>query len=179
MLPLRRAIGICSILVLAACGGDGGSTPEDGPDDDVGGVREREADDGGGAEMRTTEAGLHIIETTDPETGLHLEIQGDNLYLKLPDDPSTEVAALSEDTLGGSCEVADDAPFDLPELFPVYWRERSGDWGTALTRGLPVPPRGEPTLAEHVVECSFYGAPAGSDEIRASPEELITTIQVR
>lgn len=163
--------------MAAACsGGSGGD--DDGAAEGGGGQQVSDEQEGG-ADLRTTDTGLKIIEATDVETGLQLEIQDDSLYLKLPDEPSATVAGLGGDGLGGSCDVSDDAPFTMPRLFPVYWRDEIGDWGSAVTRGLPVPEDGGPTLAEHVVECRFYEAPPGSDEIRPRPENLVATIRVR
>lgn len=158
---MRRFLGLflLSALLSAGCSGDEGASPE------------------GGAEMETTEHGTKIISSVDRETGLRLEIQDNSLYLKLPEEPVGKAAELRGTGLGGACDVSSEAPFSMPELFPIYWREDFNDWGSALTRGLPVPDDSEPTLAEFVTECRLYAPPEGSDEIRL--DNLVTTIRVR
>lgn len=158
---MRRLLGLLVLFALlgAGCGSDEGASRE------------------GGAEMETTEHGTKIISSVDQETGLRLEIQDNGLYLTLPEEPAGKAAELRGTGLGGACDVASEAPFSMPELFPIYWREDSSDWGSALTRGLPVPDDSEPTLAEFVTECRLYAPPEGSDEIRL--DNLVTTIRVR
>lgn len=127
--------------------------------------------------METTEYGTKIIKSVDQETGLRLETQDNSLYLKLPENPTGKAAEVKGNGLGGACDVSSDAPFTMPELFPIYWREDYDDWGTALARGLPIPDESEPTLAEFVTECRLYAPPEGSDEIRL--DNQVTTIGVR
>jgi len=67
---------------------------------------------------------------TDRKAGLEMEIQDDSLYVKTIKDapPSTR------DLLGASCEDDGKQGVDASAQFPVYWREDSSDWGSALAR---------------------------------------------
>ena len=167
----RLLLTVCAALALGGCGSNDPSSSPEKP------TSAPKAETEGGATMETTDAGTKIIMATDQETNLVLEVQNNSVYLKAPSSPDPKIAALRGKNLGGACDVSAAAGFSTAELFPLYWREDSGDWGSALARGLPVPDDEEPTLAEFVTECRLYAAPAGSDEIRL--ENLLTTITVR
>lgn len=80
--------------------------------------------------LETTDSGTRIITVTDRKAGLEMEIQDDSLYVKTIKDapPSTR------DLLGASCEDDGKQGVDASAQFPVYWREDSSDWGSALAR---------------------------------------------
>ncbi len=161
-LPRLASLPLIFVVLVTGCGSESKSAS---------------ASKEGGAKMETSEHGTKIIKTTDRKTGLQPEIQDDSLYLKLPENATGKAAELRATGLGGACDVSSNAPFEMPKLFPIYWREDSNDWGTALVRGRPVPDEGGPTLAEYVTECRIYAPPKGSNEIRL--ENLVTTITGR
>jgi hypothetical protein len=146
---MRIRIPLLSIaaggLLLSACGGgDGSATAE------------------GNGQVRDSH-GVRIITANDAETGLQLELQDDNLYLELTGDTPAKVRdRIKGQGLAGECEGAPGK--DVPGLargFQIFWRERSGDWGSAVLRL----PKRKPPLSDVVKTCRIYAAAPGSSQI--------------
>jgi hypothetical protein len=130
-------LAVCGLV--AGCGGSGDGGEE------------------GDAQTRTRESGLRIATVTDDETGLELEIEDDDLMLQFTDrTPDETRKRLTGVGLMGQCDGGE----GMGDQFPVFWRERFGDWGTALVR----PRNGEysDVLADVLTRCRFYGPGGGA-----------------
>lgn len=136
-------------LALAACGG---------------------GDDGeAGATTRTTGFGTLIVGTVEPEAGLRVEVQGSALYVSFTDETADDVrSALQGRPMGAVCTLDDGEQIGT---LPLYWRERSGDWGvnaSVLRRWNDA----DGALAERVRSCELRrgvatGGPDGERDVAA------------
>ncbi|CAB4950579.1 unannotated protein [freshwater metagenome] len=184
------AAALVASLALAACGGDG----DDGPDPataadsrtvpaveqpgraDAARPRPEEpetAEDRIQRRVFTTEAGTTIVRTVDDATGLKIEAQNDNLYVEPTSaTPADLTGRLEGRPLGARCRTRDGRTLDT---FPLFWRERSSDWGVSLA----VLDRWEDEdrlFAEAVASCELrQGTPAGSGRTDVAAGPVLVT----
>lgn len=126
--------------------------------------------------LETTDAGTRIITAIDERAGLRIEVQDDSLYVKAEAGVPQSTRELEGELLGASCEDDGKAGVEASAQFPVYWREDSGDWGSALARednqsrvesydsfdAYEEKEETRPVLAEHVTRCRLFATePAG------------------
>lgn len=108
-----------------------------------------------GRAIRTTAAGTVIVGATHAKAGLKVEIQNDSLYVQLTDDAPGPTRRLAGKPLGGACEVDGEGGVRVARQFPIYWREDSGDWGSAVVRD-PIGAESRERLAQHVTSCRIF-----------------------
>lgn len=121
----------------------------------------------------TTDSGTTIVRTVDDATGLKLEAQSDNLYVEPTDaTPATLRSQLRGRPLGARCTTRDGREL---KTFPLYWRERSEDWGVAL--GVLGRWEDEDELfADAVASCELRrGTPAGSGRTDVAAGPVLAT----
>jgi len=166
-----RAFLLTSLLVAglaAGCGGgDSGTAGSDAADK---------------PNLETTDAGTRTIAVTDGQAGLRIEVQDDSLYVTVEDGAPESTKGLEGDLLGASCEDDGKEGVQASPQFPLYWRDESEDWGSALARadGLgrtesydsfdeyDEAEESRPVLAEHVTRCQLFETqPTGE------PEEVV------
>jgi hypothetical protein len=140
--PQAAGVRGLALIVLAAvvvgCGGDG--------------------EDAGKPKLETTDAGTRIIGVTDEKAGLEIEIQNDSLFATPTDDAPESTKEVEGELIGASCRDDGRQGVEASPQFPVYWREKSGDWGSALARQDDYDRTDEsrPVLAEHVTRCELF-----------------------
>lgn len=121
----------------------------------------------------TTQAGTTIVRTVDGPTGLKLEAQNDNLYVEPTSaTPASLTGQIDGKPLGARCSTRDGRTLDT---FPLYWRERSSDWGVAL--GVVGRWEDEDRLfAEAVASCELRrGTPAGAGRTDVAAGPVLAT----
>ena len=170
-----RALLLTSLLaaaLAAGCGADDSSTAGSGAGDKP--------------KLETTDAGTRKIAVTDEKAGLRIEVQDDSLYVTPEDGAPQSTADLEGDLLGASCEDDGREGVQASPQFPVYWRDESKDWGSALAREDELgrvesydsfdeyddAEESRPVLAEHVTRCKLFATqPTGQ------PEEVVFDAQ--
>ena len=138
-------------------------------------------------ELRTTGSGTRVIATIDPAAGLRVEVQDDSLYVRVTKGAPVRTQRLEGTPLGGSCKDDGKGGVRASPQFPVYWRERFGDWGSALAReddlARTSPGKGGPVLAEHVTRCQIFEArragDGGAAVFSADADEPVATFEFR
>jgi hypothetical protein len=154
-------VALAAAVLAAGCGGAAGES-------------------GGGAgqepKLETSDAGTRIITAIDERAGLRIEVQDDSLYVKAEAGVPQSTRELEGELLGASCEDDGKAGVEASAQFPVYWREDSGDWGSAVARednqgrvesydsfeAYEETEETRPVLAEHVTRCRLFATePAG------------------
>lgn len=133
-----RVVTVLAVAVMAAgCGGD----------------EEDEA-----PKLQTTDSGTRVIAVTDAKAGLRIEVQDDSLYVEAEDGAPESTKKAEGKLLGASCLDDGREGVEAAAQFPVYWREKSNDWGSALARQDDFDRLDDdrPVLAEHVTGCKVF-----------------------
>ena len=140
------ALGVA--VLAAGCGGDDEDKPK----------------------LRTIDSGTRVIEVTDAKAGLKIEVQDDSLYVEAEEGAPESTKSLEGELIGGSCQDDGKGGVEASPQFPVYWREKSGDWGSGLAREDDLgrtesygsfdeyekKEEARPVLAEHVTRCKLF-----------------------
>lgn len=132
-------------------------------------------------ELHTTDGGTVIIGADDDKAGLNVEIQDDNLYVRLAHDAPQVARKLAGKPLGGACAVDGEGGVRVARQFPIYWREDYGDWGSALVRD-PIAASGRENLAQHVIGCRIFAPkPSGPEQFSfsAATDAPFATVRLR
>ncbi len=154
-----RALVVTSLLAAALAAGCG----SEGSDSAGSGAGEK-------PKLETTDAGTRTIAVTDEQTGLKVEIQDDSLYVTAEDGAPQATKDLAGQPIGASCEDDGKDGVEASPQFPVYWRDESKDWGSALAREDNLgrtesyesfdeyddAEESRPVLAEHVTSCKLF-----------------------
>jgi len=154
-----RALLMASLLAAALATGCGGG--------DTNSAGSGAADK---PKLETTDAGTRTIAVTDEQTGLRIEIQDDSLYVTAEDGAPQATKDLAGQPIGASCEDDGKDGVEASPQFPVYWRDDSEDWGSALAREDNLgevesydsfdeyddAQESKPVLAEHVTTCKLF-----------------------
>lgn len=142
-------------------------------------------------QLETTDAGTRTIAVTDEKAGLRIEVQDDSLYVTVEQGAPQSTTDLEGELCGASCEDDGKAGVEASPEFPVYWRDESEDWGTALARAdeqgrvesydsfdeYDEAQESRPVLAEHVTRCELFETePTGEPEQAAFDAQTDTPL---